>query len=347
MRFARIASLAVISLLLVVGCNQPQASAPPPDTTAVETPAPTPAQPKIKVVAANSILCDLTKQIAQDTIDLVCLIPAGQDPHEYKPTPQDAQAIETAAVVLYGGYNFEESLSKVVKNSKGKGNKVAVGELAVPKPLMVSAELAHSHGHDHDHSHDHGNEKTEKIADPHVWHNAENGIKMVEVITAQLSKAVPANAQLYQQNSQKLIAELTQLDAWIKEQIATIPPNRRKLVTTHDALGYFATAYGIPLQTALLGISTTEQATPTRIAELVEQIKSSGVPTIFIEATANPQLLNTVAKEAQVQVSPKSLLADGLAEQGQSGDTYQGMLMHNTQVIVEGLGGTFTAFKAK
>jgi len=343
MRIERIASLALISLLLVVGCNQPQASAPPPD--AVETPPPAPAEPKIKVVAANSVLCDLTKQIAQDTIDLVCLIPAGQDPHEYKPTPQDAQAIETAAVVLYGGYNFEESLTKIVKDSKSKGNKVAVGELAVPKPLMVSAELAHSHDHDHDH--DHGKEKAEAIADPHVWHNAQNGIKMVEVITAQLSKAVPANAQFYQQNSQKLIAELTQLDAWIKAQIATIPANRRKLVTTHDALGYFATAYGIPLQTALLGISTAEQATPTRIAELVEQIKSSGVPTIFIEATANPQLLNTVAKEAQVQVSPKSLLADGLAEQGQSGDTYQSMLIHNTQAIVEGLGGTFSAFNAK
>jgi len=345
MQIPRITSLAVVSLLLAVGCNQPQVSVPPSEIPAVETPASAPAAPKIKVVAANSVLCDLTKQIAQDTIDLICLIPAGQDPHAYKLTPQDAQAIETAAVVLYGGYNFEEALTKIVQNSRGKGSKVAVGELAVPQPLVVSSELAHSHSHDH--SHDHGKQKEEKIADPHVWHSAQNGIKMAEVIAAQLSKAVPANANLYQQNSQKLIAELTQLDAWIKEQIATIPANRRKLVTTHTALGYFASAYGIPLQSALLGISTTEQATPTRIAELVEQIKSSGVPTIFVEATANPQLLNTVAKEAQVKISPKSLLADGLAEQGQSGDTYQSMLMHNTQAIVEGLGGTFTAFHPK
>jgi len=166
----------------------------------------------------------------------------------------------------------------------------------------------------------------------------------VEVISAQLSKAVPVNAELYQQNSQKLIAELKQLDSWIRQQIATIPANRRKLVTTHDALGYFASAYGIPLQTALLGISTAEQATPTRIAELVAQIRSSGVPTIFIEATVNPQLLNAVAKEAQVKIADQPLLVDGLAEPGQSGDTYQGMLIHNTQVIVQGLGGTFTAF---
>ncbi len=329
-----IASVAVLSLLLVAGCSQ--APAPPPETSAVENPAPAPAQPKIKVVVASSVLCDLTKQIAQETIDLVCLIPAGQDPHTYKATPQDAQAIETAGVVLYSGYNFEESLTKMLQ--KGKGTKVAVGELAVPKPLMVSG------AHDHHHDHDHGGKKAEQVPDPHVWHNAQHGIKMVQIIAEQLSKAVPANASLYQQNAQKLTAQLTQLDAWIRQQIATIPANQRKLVTTHDALGYFASAYGIPLQTALLGISTTEQATPARIAELVQQIKSSGVPTIFIEATANPQLLNAVAKEAQVKVSPKSLLVDGLAQQGQSGDTYQGMLIHNTQAIVEGLGGNFTPF---
>jgi len=337
----RFASLAVVSLLLVTGCNQPPVSVTPVET--VENPAP--AEPKIKVVAANSILCDLTRQIAQDTIDLVCLIPAGQDPHSYKATPQDAQAIETAAVVLYGGYNFEESLTKIVQNSKGKGTKVAVGELAVPKPLMVSSE--HAHAHDHGHHHDHGAKKAEQIADPHVWHNAQHGIKMVQIIADQLSKAVPAKGSLYQQNAQKLTAELTQLDAWIKQQIATIPANQRKLVTTHDALRYFASAYGIPLQTALLGISTTEQATPARIAELVEQIKASGVPTIFIETTANPQLLSAVAREAQVKVADKSLLVDGLAEQGQAGDTYQEMLIHNTQAIVEGLGGNFTPFSPK
>jgi len=336
MGISRVTSLAVVSMLLVVGCSQPQASAPPTDSAVIETPAVVPAEPKIKVVAANSVLCNLTKQVAQDTIDLICLIPAGQNPHEYKATPQDAQAIETAELVLYGGYNFEESLTKIVQNSKGA--KVAVGELAVPKPLMVSSE------HDHDHDHDHGGQKAEKVADPHVWHSAQNRIKMVEVISAQLSKAVPVNAELYQQNSQKLIAELKQLDSWIRQQIATIPANRRKLVTTHDALGYFASAYGIPLQTALLGISTAEQATPTRIAELVAQIRSSGVPTIFIEATVNPQLLNAVAKEAQVKIADQPLLVDGLAEPGQSGDTYQGMLIHNTQVIVQGLGGTFTAF---
>jgi manganese/iron transport system substrate-binding protein len=168
---------------------------------------------------------------------------------------------------------------------------------------------------------------------------------MVETIAAQLSKADPKFAETYQQNAALIKADLQKLDSWIKAQIATIPNDRRKLVTTHDALGYYAQAYGIPLQSALLGISTNEQATPDRIADLVKDIRSAGVPTIFAELTANPKLIEAVAKEAQVKIAPKPLLTDGLGQQGQDGDTYQKMLIHNTQTIVEGLGGNFTPFQ--
>lgn len=304
--------------------------------------------PNLKVVATSSVLCDLTKTIAADTIDLTCLVKAGTDPHVYEPTPEDRKAIENAQLVLYSGYDFEPSLIKLIKASSSPGTKVAVGEMAVPKPLM--GEHAHDHGADH--------AKEEKSAegkphaegeepDPHIWHDAQNGVQMVKVIQDKLAKAAPANADLYAKNAQALTTELTQIDSWIESQIATIPAATRKLVTTHDALGYYAEAYGITVEGALQGLSTDEKPTAGRVKELTEEIKADRVPTIFAEVTENTKLLETVAKEANVKISQQELFADGLGEAGSAGETYSKMLMANTQAIVEGLGGKYTPFQPK
>jgi manganese/iron transport system substrate-binding protein len=300
------------------------------------------------VVATSSVLCDLTKTIAVDTVDLTCLVKAGTDPHVYEPTPEDRKAIEDAQLVLYSGYGFEPSLIKLIKASSNPATKVAVGEAAVPKPLM--GEHEHEHGEDHA-----AGEKPaagEKQAeadepDPHIWHNAKNGIQMVKVIQANLTKAAPANADLYAQKAQALTAELTQVDGWITSQIATIPSTSRKLVTTHDALGYYSAAYGIPVEGALQGISTEEKPTAARVKELSDEIKADRVPTIFAEVSANPKLIETVAKEANVKLSDQELFADGLGEAGSEGDTYPKMLVANTRAIVEGLGGQYVAFQPK
>ncbi len=118
------------------------------------------------------------------------------------------------------------------------------------------------------------------------------------------------------------------------------------MVTTHDAFGYYSKAYGIPVAGALQGLSTEEQATPKRVAELVKAIKQEGVPTIFAETTINPKLIIVVAKESKVKVSDRELFADGIGEAGSEGDTYQKFFIANTQTIVEGLGGKFTPFKS-
>jgi manganese/iron transport system substrate-binding protein len=309
------------------------------------------------VIATNSVLCDLTKQIAADTVDLNCLIKAGQDPHVYEPNPEDRKAIESANLILYGGYGFEPDLVKIVKATSNSASKVAVAELAVPKPLMGEH---HEHGEAHDHEkdagkekdHDHGKEAKATAGeaeepDPHVWHNAKNGIQMAEVIATNLKKVAPDKAATYDQNLQKLRQELQQIDGWIKTQIATIPADQRKLITTHDALGYFANAYNIPVEGALKGLSTDEKPTAARVKELVEEIKAAKVPTIFAEVSVNPKLIETVAKEAKVKVSDRPLYADGLGEPGSSGETYPKMLVANTQTIVEGLDGRYTPFKLK
>lgn len=280
------------------------------------------------VVATNSVTCGLTQEIAANTIDLKCLIEPGADPHLYQPKPEDSKAIEQAQLILYGGYNFESGLIKLIKATSNPVPKVAVHEIGVPKPQQLE-------------------EDGQTVTDPHVWHNAQNGIRIANAIADSLSKAFPNHAAKYTSNTKQLTGELKQIDTWIKSQIQTIPPGQRKLVTTHDAMGYYANAYGIPIEGALQGISTEERPTAARVAELVKDIRKSGVPTIFAEKTVNPQLIEAVAREANVKVADRELYADGLGEPGTDGDTYPKMLVANTRTVVEGLGGNYAAFESK
>jgi len=320
----------------VTEANQPVSS---PAATTISTATAAKTEDLPLVVATNSVSCGLARQIAGDTINLKCLIEAGTDPHVYQPNPEDRKAIDSAKLVLYGGYDFEPSVIKLIKASSNPAPKIAVNEVAVPTPLMAEDG--------HDHSHEKEDKKAIKEADPHVWNNAQNGIKITQSISKSLSTLRPDKADTYAKNTAKLVSELEQIDTWIKAQITTIPEASRKLVTTHDALGYYAAAYGIPVEGALNGISTDEQPTPTRVKELVNVIKSSKVPTIFAEVSINPKLINTVAKEANVKVSERELYADGLGAKGSEAETYAGMLIANTRTIVEGLGGKYTPFQLK
>ena len=336
------------------------------------------------VVATTSILCDLTQQVAQDTVNLKCLLEPEVDPHVYQATPEDRQAIESADLVLYGGYNLDSSLVKLIDATTNSNPKIAVHEVAVKDPLLGEE---HDHGHgdhseekhsekdhddhdhkdhdDHDHDdhkdhddHDHGGEKKhsekdhddhaeEKVPDPHVWHNPQNGGKMVAVIAEGLTQIQPDLKEQYNTQSQTIQAELEQIDQWIKQQVATIPANKKKLVTTHDALGYYLEAYNFEFDSVLSGFGTEESPSAGMVADLVKEIKESQVPTIFAEISVNSQILETVAREANVQLSPKSLYTDSLGGKGTEGDSYQKMLIANTITIVKGLGGEYTAFSSQ
>ena len=311
-------TMASFLLLCLAGCTP--AAAPPAESTL--------SSKKPLVVATTDVLCNLVKTIAKETVELKCLVAAGTDPHTYAVTPADRQAIETASLLLYAGHDFEPTIIKAIEATKNTAPKVAVNEVAVPKPLQMVEDG-----------------KTE--SDPHVWHDAQNGIKMVESLQAALSKAVPAQATAYAANAKTLTTELAQIDSWIKVQMATIPAKSRKLITTHDAMGYYGKAYGIPIEGALQGLSTEEKPTPTQVKKLVNEIKASGVPTVFAESTNSSKLLDSIAVEAKVKVSTSPLFADGLGEAGSNGDTYPKMLVSNTKVITEGLGGRFQAFAAK
>ncbi len=321
-----LSSGALVSAIAFLTSCTPAPNAPNASSSSASKPA---------VIASNSVLCDLTQQIAQETIDLKCLIPGGKDAHTYSPTPDDRKAIETGSLILYGGYDFEPEVTKLIRAANSK-NAIAVHELAVPKPIMAEEE------------HEHGDEKKEakpkeaqpKLeADPHVWHNVKNGMAIVQVLRTQLTQASPANAALYEKNAKDLTDRLTKLDTWVTQSVATIPTASKKLVTTHDALSYYSQAYGIPIEGALQGISTTEKPSAQRIATLVATIKSTQVPTLFAEVSVNPKLIETVAKESGVKLSALPLVADGLGEPGGPSDTYEKMIRENTTAIVTGLGG--------
>ena len=308
---------------------------------------------KPEVIASSSILCDLTQQIAQDTVNLTCLMEPEQDPHTYKITPGDRQAMETADLIIYGGYKLVPSIEDAVTAIENPVTKIAVYEQAVPNPILAEHHHHEDEDHDeHEHEHEHEHAEEEKKAeveeelepDPHVWHSVQNAIAIAEEIEGQLAKINPDQAEIYAENSKQFQDELGQLDAWIKQQIATIPTGQKTLVTTHDSFNYYIQAYGLENQESLQGLSTAEQPTASRLKELVTELKSTKVPTIFAEVTTNDRLIGTVAREASVQISPQKLFTGALGTQGSEADTYIGMIAANTCTIVNGLGGECVEF---
>jgi manganese/iron transport system substrate-binding protein len=336
----------------LVGCGGDQVAETTPTDTAPVVQADAPV-----VVATTSILCDLTEQIAETTVALTCLLEPGVDPHTYQVRPSDRQAIEQANLVFYGGYDFAPSISSMVEDSTTGATRVAVYEAAMPNPLMGEPHdhdhdhgaAADDHGHDqgHDHGHDHGHDDAtsatadaDLVPDPHIWHNASNNGAIAAVIADYLAQVNPDQANLYAENADRLAAQFDEIDGWIQTQVATVPADQRQLVTTHDAFGYFADAYGFEVKGALSGLSTEEQPTPGAMTALVDQVKSAEVPAIFAEDTTNPRLIETVARDAGVAVAEQPLFVEGPGGPGSGAETTQAMLVVNTCTIVDALGGS-------
>ncbi|WP_224091341.1 metal ABC transporter substrate-binding protein [Nostoc sp. MS1] len=308
--------LAVVLALLVEGC------------AAVNTNRNTPnAGGKPRVVATSTIIADLAQEVGGEEIQLTGILKPGADPHVYEPVPADSRFLEEADLILYNGYNLEPGLIKLMNAAGGKVRKLAVGE--VVKPLQL----------------DKG--RGEVVPDPHVWGSAENAAAMVNSIRDGLIELSPKDREKYTQRAAQLTNELKQLHTWINQQIQTIPPDKRKLVTTHDAFQYYGRAYGLAIAGTLIGISTEEQPSAQTVQKLVDSIKKTGVPAIFAETTINPALIKTVAQEAGIELAPNQLYSDSIGAKGSNGDSYIKMMEANTRAIVEALGGKYTPFQLK
>lgn len=270
-----------------------------------------------KVVSTTTIIADLTEAIASDQIQHTSLLQPGVDPHIYEPVPQDSIALENADLILYNGHNLEPGLIRLIEAVGERAIRVAVAEFITPLTIEENGEVE---------------------PDPHVWGNVENAIVMVEVIRDELIALSPDDRQIFMDNAEQLIEELEKLHIWIGEQIATIPSDRRYLVTTHDAFQYYAAAYGLTVPGTLIGISTEEQPSAQTVRNLAEEIRRLGVPAIFAETTLNPQLIRAVAEEAGVELAPQELYSDSIGAPGSEGDSYVRMMEANTRAIVEALG---------
>jgi manganese/iron transport system substrate-binding protein len=293
------------------------------------------AQAKPKIVVSHSVLCDFLTTIAQDTVDLTCLIGGGEDPHAYRPTPSQRKALEEARVIFYGGYDYETLVIPLIEAVDENVPKIAVHEAVVTDPIMTEHEPEDEANHENHEA----DTKQELAADPHIWHDVYNAIAMIEYLQSSLLQLNPSQAAVYLENSAKLIEELTQLHVWIQEQIATIPEAKRILVTTHDSLNYYVQAYELEQYKTLQGLSPDDSPSASDLRNLVQEIRQTQVPTIFAETTANERVITSVAREAGVKISDRKLLVDSLGKAGTDTDTYRKMMIHNTCAIVDGLGG--------
>jgi manganese/iron transport system substrate-binding protein len=280
-----------------------------------------------KVVVTTSVLCDLTKQIAKNTVKITCLIPPDINPRRYQVEEEDSNAIAEAKLILYNGYNLEPAVLNLIKASKNPAPTIAVGERAVRNPKLIIQE---------------GNKR---LNNPYLWHNPKNVSVMVDIISNNLNRIAPENADLYAGNGKRIKDEINKLDKWIKSRIASIPSSQRNLITNNSEIGYYTQAYGLKYETVFVNISNYENSSSSRLKPLINNIRQSGVPSIFITNVVNPKLAKTVAKEADVRIAGKQLFVHNLGMPGSEGDTYQKMMVANTRTIVEGLGGTYLKFE--
>jgi ABC-type Zn uptake system ZnuABC Zn-binding protein ZnuA len=301
-------------------------------------------------VATYSILADLVKAVGGERVSLTTLVGPGGDAHTYEPTPQDNVALAETDLVFENGLEFETWLDDLYTASASQATRVVVSEgiTALPAP--------EEHGHD-EHSEGEAKEGEYKSEgtpeakeahsedehgefDPHVWHDPNNAMIMVERIRDALIAADAAGADTYRANAEAYLTQLKELDAFIQQEIGQLPAERRKLVTTHDTFGYFAQRYNFEIVGTALGSMSTEAADPAggEMAELIGEIKASGVPAIFAENIANTDLMETIARDAGVQLAP-TLFTDALGEAGSPGDTYLNMVRYNVTTIVTALKG--------
>jgi len=238
--------------------------------------------------------------------------------------PEQTRTIGEVCAAIAMAYTYDLAPGDYsVRFGPGAGEQVA---------LVWERAGEHMHGEEQDaHGHSHGE------YDPHVWQDPNNARLMVEAIRDALVAADPANTATYEANAAGYLAELQELDAYIEQEVAQLPEERRKLVTNHDTFGYFAYRYGFTIVGTALG-ATTEQADPSagEIARLVEDIRASGVPAIFVENVSNPALMETIAREAGVALAPP-LFTDALGQPGSAGETYLSMMRYNVRTIVEAL----------
>ncbi|MGQ0684924.1 metal ABC transporter solute-binding protein, Zn/Mn family [Bradyrhizobium sp.] len=265
----------------------------------------------IKVVATFSILGDLVRNVGGDNVAVTTLVGPDSDAHVYSPTPADARKIADARLIVVNGLGFEGWLRRLVQSSGSKA-RIVTASNGISTLRLGS------------------------VVDPHAWQSVNNTKIYVANISMALAAADPAAAEQFVKNSQAYIAKLDALDREVREAVARLPPDRRKVISTHSAFGYFAASYGIEF-IAPLGVSTESEPSARDIAKIITQIRRAKIPAVFLENVSDPRLMQRISAETGARVGG-TLYSDGLT--GEKGDapTYIEMVRHNIKALTRALG---------
>lgn len=266
----------------------------------------------LAVASLSTITTDLAKNIGGDHVKVEAIIKAGIDPHEFEPTPRDVRIVADADLVLFTGKGIEGYLTKMEEATGGSSRFLDVGN-SIPSLTM--------------------NEEGKSVEDPHWWHSVENMKRATRIVAAAFSTADPANAASYLKNAKSYLSSLNELQRWIRVRLAELPRSKRKLVTSHDALQYFARENGFTIY-PVKGISTNEEPSSRHVKELIGEIREQGVKAVFLESIENSRAVNQISSETGARTGG-ILYSDGLGETEAS--TYESMMKHNVSTIVDGL----------
>ena len=276
----------------------------------------------LPVVASFSILADMVKQVGGPHVEVTSLVGPNSDAHVFDPTPADAKRLASAKLVVVNGLGFEGWLNRLVKSSGYKGPVLTASKGVKTLPM---AESNHGHGHKHSHA----------APDPHAWQNLLNARQYVENIRVALSAAMPAHSADFQSRATDYLKQIDALEKSTQARIAAVPVERRRVITSHDAFGYFALAYKVnfyPLQ----GLSTASEPSAADVVRIVNEIKKNKVTAIFAENISDPRVLERVVKDTGANIGG-TLYADALSVPGTQADTYLKMFEHNVSTIVSGI----------
>jgi zinc/manganese transport system substrate-binding protein len=273
--------------------------------------APVAAQDKVKVVASFSILGDLVKKVGGDRVEVATLVGPGGDAHVYSPSPADARTLAAARLIVLNGLGFEGFIDRLVQASGTKAV-IAVASAGVTPRRSEGGAI-----------------------DPHAWQAVGNAEIYVKNIRDALIKVDPAGRETYEANAAAYLARLDRLDRDVRAAVSSIPPARRKVITTHDAFGYFGAAYGIAF-IAPLGVSTETEASARDIARIIRQVRHDEVPALFVENVSDPRLLRRISAETAARIGG-TLYSDQLSGPDGPASTYIDMIRHNVSEIVAAL----------
>jgi ABC-type Zn uptake system ZnuABC Zn-binding protein ZnuA len=269
---------------------------------------------RITVVATTTQAADLVRNVGGDRVEVVGLLAANTDPHDYEPRPRDAQALADAELIVRSGGELDAWLQPTIE---GAGSDAPVLTLIDAVRTLEREDAEHG-------------------VDPHWWQDPRNAVLAVGAIRDALLAADPAGAAAYRQQAGRYAARLRALDRAVQACLDGVPEARRKLVTTHDALGYYARRYGIEvIGTVIPSLTTEAQPSAGDTAELVRTIRAAGVTAIFAESSVSPKVEQAIAREAGARVG-KALWADSLGPSGSGGETYARSIAANTRALLDG-----------